>query len=410
MPTLDEDPFTQLPAGFNAGEPTDPTEIKRREDGWAQLQATLSEPNMRLSLMRMGLQMMQPVPVGQTGVGHTAQAALSSMDYLQYLKQQELQNKQRQQQIDSTVDVQGARAERERAETRDLLPAQVAEQKSSTKRREALLPVELDTKAKELALLDLQIKDAPNESERKRLMLRREAVGLELDEKYGGADKQASIGLKQAQAGYYGALSRAQKGLEKEREAKALKASKIKWKTQSIDRDEENPYRFVVVDFSDDGEKRITTVDNGMPAAEARARARQEIKAYSKEQIQARFPGMTAQKAETVLMNKFMQGAHDVVFFNAQGVPRTAEESTGKPPSQGLDAPKLDARPLPAAMQTWADGDGVPDKDGRWWVKRGNQLVPATGDDMKRIAAQKGKPTNYAAGAITPAPVLSGAQ
>lgn len=47
--------------------------------------ASLSElsPDMKMTLMRMGLQMMQPIQPGQSTVGHIAQAGLGGIDYLE---------------------------------------------------------------------------------------------------------------------------------------------------------------------------------------------------------------------------------------------------------------------------------------------------------------------------------------
>jgi hypothetical protein len=71
-----------LPPGMNMTPPNDPVEHAARKQGWmGVIQKMFSDPVMGDTLMRVGLQMMQPSAPGQTTGGHVAKAIMGGADY-----------------------------------------------------------------------------------------------------------------------------------------------------------------------------------------------------------------------------------------------------------------------------------------------------------------------------------------
>lgn len=73
---------TSLPPGMNMTPPKDEAEVVVRKQGWlAAIQKMFTDPVLGDTLMRVGLQMMQPIKPGQTVGGHVAGAIMGGADY-----------------------------------------------------------------------------------------------------------------------------------------------------------------------------------------------------------------------------------------------------------------------------------------------------------------------------------------
>jgi hypothetical protein len=396
MPAFDTNSFQQLPPGYNAPAPATPEEEAQRANGWEKLQKALADPTMQMSVLRMGLAMMQPVPVGQSTAGHIASGVGYGLDYLEAKRQQEFQNQQAAQRTQSLTGLQTAQTEQTGAETERT--------RATTERIQKMTPLEVDEASKKLALLDYKLKSAPNEVERARLEAEKAKLQLDLDTQYGSQDRSASLAMKRAQTGYYAALAASQSGLEAQRKAKAEKDAKIKWKASQIQQDKEDPYRYYVSQYSEDGSNRVVEVRNPMPASEANAQAKAEAKALTDDQLAARYPGMSRDQAASAIGSELMKGHVRVQQFTGPGgEPIQPSGESAPKATPGWDA-KAQELPVPASMSTWPDGSGVPDKSGQWWTKHGNVLRRATPDEIKQHVARLGQPSNFAAGKITPAP------
>ena len=73
----------EFPQGTSFSPPADAREYEQRKSGWSTvLDKIQSDPQLQGMVLRMGLQMMQPKPRGQTTGGHIASAMQDSLDWL----------------------------------------------------------------------------------------------------------------------------------------------------------------------------------------------------------------------------------------------------------------------------------------------------------------------------------------
>lgn len=80
-----------LPAGApQPSPPASPEEHQQRVSGWQQFMTKMqTDPAMQQMLFHVGTQLMQPIPRGQTQLGHLGRAMQGGQMYLQFLRQNE---------------------------------------------------------------------------------------------------------------------------------------------------------------------------------------------------------------------------------------------------------------------------------------------------------------------------------
>ena len=101
-----------LPPGMDMKPATTPQEHAVRKAGWLDvITKLLSDPTTGDAIMRIGLQMMQPVPVGQTPLGHAAGAVLGGMDYTERRRAGDKKETREEAESKSKIGLQGAQAQ-----------------------------------------------------------------------------------------------------------------------------------------------------------------------------------------------------------------------------------------------------------------------------------------------------------
>jgi hypothetical protein len=102
----------QMPAGITMGPPKDAAEHAERKQGWLDtLSKMLENPEAKQALLRVGLHMMQPIPVGQTAGGHVAKSILGGADYLAGATQQSTENKRKGAESTAKIGLENAQAD-----------------------------------------------------------------------------------------------------------------------------------------------------------------------------------------------------------------------------------------------------------------------------------------------------------
>lgn len=128
-----------LPPEFAPGPAKTPEEVQARKQGWMNFAERLkSDPNMQMMLLRLGTALMQPVPAGQTPLGHVGTAIAGSMDYLSSL--QAAQSKQAMEAA-QTQEI-GARTQTEQKRPA-AIEAETAATKEKTKNLQAMQDVNI---------------------------------------------------------------------------------------------------------------------------------------------------------------------------------------------------------------------------------------------------------------------------
>lgn len=378
--------FAPSPAAqFETAPPNGPDEIKEREGGWAKVQAFMQNPDMQMGLLKMGLMMMQPMPVGQTPAGHVANALGSSVDYMGAVQQQRLA----QEQVAANTRRVQAGTENVQAQTRDVIPAQVTQMGAQTRatnaaanRSEQLLPKEIDQKVKELALMDWQLKDAPNESMRKDVQRRREELSLLLDEMYGSEDRDMKLRVQKSEIDYRAALAEGSRALTEKYRTETDRGKG--WTIKNVTTDSETGTTNIVSGHAD-GRQRIVNIRPAMSPADAKAQATRDVKALTKEERAAQYPGLSDEQIVSERSRELQQRRTNVQDFDSSGVPGGGQAPQGRTAAPPIQPQQT--QPVPSALADKPDGTIVPDDKGQWWVKRGKLMKPATEAD--RAAAQK---------------------
>lgn len=223
------------------GPPKTPEEANTRRQGWSTFVTKMqTDPSFQLAMMRFGTQLMQPVPAGQTSMGHFGQALGGSVDYLTALRESE-----------RVTQLQNDKNRREEAESRSNIEAQQARTKltgvETTAREQAtrfegeLHPLNLDVAKQrvkegdakikklegELKVMDNEFKSDIHDPEQ---IKKREQLKLDLD--------RARIQQAQAAAAASGASASASAAHARlyDRQVKDLeKGGKITGHTQHVD-------------------------------------------------------------------------------------------------------------------------------------------------------------------------------
>lgn len=403
-------PFVPQTPDIVASPPTNQADMDQRAGGWAKLQSYMQNPDIQLAMLKVGLQLMQPVPVGQTTGGHVASALGQSVDYLGAIREQRRRQELEDVRVRSEAELRAAETARSRAETA-AVPARVRETTARATRLEKLTPLEVDQAARQVALLDIQIKDAPNETERKRLQMEREALNLKLDQEYGGKLKESELEFKASASEYNRAHAAAQRALTQKYGDDAHK-----WKVRDFSRDADTGATFTLMENPDGRTSRIV-VKPGLSASEAKREATAEVKLLSSDEFKARYGSVS----KDVVINKLARGktkeTTDIKTYEvdpttgaphevgAGPAPRNfstraealtwmqSESRAGRQARATWDTDETTQRgpgststfPLPKAMADKVDGTPVPaisNSDAAavspWWKKQGDKLVPAS--------------------------------
>jgi hypothetical protein len=114
--------------------PATPEAQSERQSQWEQLFTRLqSHPDLWLSLIKFGTDMMQPIQPGQTFAGHTGRALQGSVDYASMMQQMRTEQSLRQAQTEQAK----AGAKQTEAVTTQQLPAQVKTEEARAKQLDA---------------------------------------------------------------------------------------------------------------------------------------------------------------------------------------------------------------------------------------------------------------------------------
>lgn len=138
---------------FFAPPPTTPEEVQQRKSEWVNLFSTMQQnPAMMLALMRVGADLMQPMPIGQTEAGHFGKAVSGGLDYLQAYEGDRVRRGLMEAQTKQAI--AGAGLTGAQTETEAQRPEQIRAQTAKIKQDVSTDLANLGFKKQELALLE----------------------------------------------------------------------------------------------------------------------------------------------------------------------------------------------------------------------------------------------------------------
>jgi len=190
-PASAEQPFDaasqQLDPSYAPGPPTTPEEKTYRMEGWKQfLQKIASDPGLQMMALKMGTQMMQPIPLGGNVASHLGSSLQSGVDYgLAYNEIQRKAGLERE-----AADTQGQLTDQQMIESKQRVSSSVTDQAGKIQQQQELQSTWPQRKAK----FEQDLTNAKSEAEV--INLKRQVEQWQLDNK----DKIFDLELKTANA------------------------------------------------------------------------------------------------------------------------------------------------------------------------------------------------------------------